>query len=104
MTKLKKCRITNCPSYTDSKCSNEQINCEHIDCKLKQMVLKPKQRMEYIKNKLSSCLGYSEKEKRIRYEELSWILKEYCNMLNIEVEEDGNWCLVKESLEKEQTR
>lgn len=100
MEKLKPCRITNCPSYVLGGCHAPSQRCEEIMCPLKKMLQKPKDRITYIKNKLSSCYGYNEDEKKIRYEELNWVLKEFCDILNIEVLEDGSWELVKESFQK----
>lgn len=35
-----------------------------------QILRKLEDRMKYIRNKLSSCMGYSEEEKKIRYDEI----------------------------------
>ena len=99
--KLKPCRITNCPNYGCPTCKQSHDNCEDTECLMKKMFLKPRQRMEYIHNKLSTCVGYSKTDKLLRCEELSWIIKEYCTMLDIEVEENGTWKLVKESFAQE---
>lgn len=99
--KLKPCRITNCPGcervYNKYYCQNTGVECQLIsNCILKQLLLKPKTRMDYVKNKLAGCYGYSPEQKKIRNEELDWIMKEFCNKLNIEVQENGDWKLVKE--------
>ena len=87
---LKPITIKNCSGcmYINGKhyCGSSLIECHEIkDCLLKRMIEKPKDRKDYVKKKLSSCLGYSEEEKKIRYEELSWVMKEYTNMLEVEV-------------------
>lgn len=100
MGKLKPCRITNCPSYVLGGCHAPSQKCEDIICPIKKMLQKPKDRIDGVKKKLSCCYGYSEQEKKIRYEELEWVINEFCEMLDIEVIEDGSWKLVKKSFSK----
>lgn len=83
---MKKCIIKNCPALKTCDCVN-------TFCIYKKILAKPRDRMLYIKNKLSSCLGYSEEQKKIRYEELDWVIKEFINLVEIEVS-DGNYELV----------
>lgn len=80
-----KCVIKNCPAYNND-CLKYEKACEEInDCVIKRCLDRLWQRPQYIKNKLSTCYGYSDKEKKIRFEEYIWLFDEYKVLLDIEV-------------------
>jgi hypothetical protein len=87
---LKPLIIKNCSGCTfiNGKyyCGSSTLECYEIrDCLLKRILEKPKNRKDYVKQKLSNCFGYNEEEKKIRYEELSWLMREYENMLEVQL-------------------
>lgn len=82
---LRPCNIENCPACTfGCFCERRQVRCAEVkSCLIKEVIEKPYNRMRYVNNKLSSCMGYSEEEKRIRYEELDWVLNEIIKLLGV---------------------
>lgn len=97
---IKNCLIKNCPAFKNYECTQNGGYCHQYECVLKQCLKKSFDRCYYINRKLSNCLGYSEQEKRIRYEEHRWLVKEFMELLNIEVESNENQDMVEESLEQ----
>lgn len=85
--------IKNCPCiqniYEDYFCSNNNERCMDQQCIIKTCLQKSLDRCKYIHNKLAVCKGYNENEKRIRYEEHSWLMREFKELLDIEVR-NGN--------------
>ena len=85
--------IKNCPCiqniYEDYFCSSNNERCMDQQCIIKTCLQKSLDRCKYIHNKLAVCKGYNENEKRIRYEEHGWLMREFKELLDIEVR-NGN--------------
>ena len=74
-----------CPSNMDGFCDKYLKYCDRLDeCSVKRLLLIPYNRIKGVQNKLSCCMGYSEEEKRIRYEELQYVLDEMLKELEVE--------------------
>lgn len=96
---LKPCNIKNCPCFKGT-CSYYNIECYKVDdCIIKKLCNIAFNRHKYVQNKLCGCFGYSNEQKKIRYEELQYIMREVGTILDIEVE-DGNSCMVEGFVEK----
>ena len=87
--KMKPCIIKNCPMLNgNNECGDpnllEPLFCvDRKECGIKRLLLIPYNRLLGVQKKLSICYGYSEEEKRIRYEELQYVLDEMLRELEV---------------------
>ena len=88
--KMKPCIVKNCPMINgNNECGDPNLMepiscCNRFECGIKRLLLIPYNRLRGVQKKLSCCYGYSEDEKRLRYEELNYVIDEMLRELEVE--------------------